>query len=604
MRPRRVYRLLLLASGLVSVALALVGYGFGVLQGADLSTVDLRFSVRGERDAPRDIVFVKIDGSTFNHLGDEFPFPRGLHANVIDNVSEDGPRAIAYDVQFTEPSSRPAQDEALVESVRRAGNVVLATTEVSANGRTRIFGGGEGLEYSRAVASNSEVPLDSGGVIRRMDFGVYGLPSFSLAAAEQARGGKIDLPQGQTAWIDYAGPPGALRSIPFWRVEAGRFPKGLFRDKVVVVGASATSLQDLHPTSTTGRDPMPGPEIHANAIDTIQRGFPLGPVAGWVNVALILLMGAVAPLLALRLSAIRALLAAGVFMAGFAAAAQLLFNAGIIVTVVYPLIAALLSAAATVVLYGVTTAFERERARDAFARFVPESVVGQVLDQAGGVRLGGTRAEGTVLFSDLRGFTSFAERREPDEVIDILNRYLTAMSDAILDEGGTVVAYMGDGIMAVFGAPIEQADHADRALRASREMLRRLDGFNAWLTEQGLAEGFKMGIGINSGFVMSGNVGSERRLEYTAIGDTTNTAARLEGMTKGTAHQIYVADATHQALLEPVAELESVGEFEVRGRERSIRLWSLPSTRREEPARARSQGENADVRDRAGSLSA
>jgi adenylate cyclase len=184
MRPRRVYRLLLLASGLVSVALALVGYGFGVLQGADLSTVDLRFSVRGERDAPRDIVFVKIDGSTFNHLGDEFPFPRGLHANVIDNVSEDGPRAIAYDVQFTEPSSRPAQDEALVESVRRAGNVVLATTEVSANGRTRIFGGGEGLEYSRAVASNSEVPLDSGGVIRRMDFGVYGLPSFSLAGVK------------------------------------------------------------------------------------------------------------------------------------------------------------------------------------------------------------------------------------------------------------------------------------------------------------------------------------------------------------------------------------------------------------------------------------
>lgn len=581
MRPRRIYRLLLLASALGSVALALLGYGFGVLERADLSTVDTRFSVRGQRDAPPDLVFVKIDDTTFNHLRDEFPFPRGLHANVIDNLSRAGARTIAYDVQFTEPSSRPAQDNALVESVRRAGNVVLATTEVSRSGRTRIFGGGRGLSYSRAVPSNSEVPIDAGGVIRRMDFGVSGLPNFAVAAAEHALGRKVDLPEGSTAWIDYTGPPGAITSIPFWRVEAGEFREGLFRDKVVVVGASASSLQDLHPTSTTGSDPMPGPEIHASAIDTIQRGFPLAPVAGWVNLVLIALMGAAAPLLALRLSAFRALVATGLLVLAYAATAQLLFNAGTIVTVVYPLAAALLSAVATVVLYGVTTAFERERARDAFARFVPEAVVGQVLDQAGGVRLGGTRAEGTVMFSDLRGFTSFAERLEPDDVIEILNRYLTAMSDAILDEGGTVVAYMGDGIMSVFGAPIEQADHADRALRACRAMLDRLEDFNAWLAEQDRGQGFKMGIGINSGFVMSGNVGSERRLEYTAIGDTTNTAARLEGMTKGTPHQVYVADATWQALVEPVEDLESLGEFEVRGRESTIRLWTVKSADRE-----------------------
>ena len=119
------------------------------------------------------------------------------------------------------------------------------------------------------------------------------------------------------------------------------------------------------------------------------------------------------------------------------------------------------------------------------------------------------------------------------------------MSEAILDHGGTLVAYMGDGIMAVFGAPLEQDDHADRALAAAREMLDApASGFNAWLREEGLHEGFRMGIGLNSGPVMSGNVGSERRLEYTALGDTTNTAARLEGMTKGTPYQLYVADST------------------------------------------------------------
>src|SRR3954453_7277048 len=134
---------------------------------------------------------------------------------------------------------------------------------------------------------------------------------------------------------------------------------------------------------------------------------------------------------------------------------------------------------------------------------------------------------------------------------------------------------MGDGIMAVFGAPLEQEDHADRALDAAREMLARMEGFNAWLRTQGLHDGFKMGIGLNSGPVMSGNVGSERRLEYTALGDTTNTAARLEGMTKGTPHQLYIADTTKQRLTRPADDVVAVGEAEVRGRKAKVLLWSI-----------------------------
>jgi adenylate cyclase len=191
------------------------------------------------------------------------------------------------------------------------------------------------------------------------------------------------------------------------------------------------------------------------------------------------------------------------------------------------------------------------------------------------VRLGGVRSEATVMFSDLRGFTSFSETLEPERVIESLNRYLTEMSEAILNHGGTLVAYMGDGIMAVFGAPLKQDDHADRALEAAREMLDRMEGFNAWLREQDLIDGFKMGIGLNSGPVMSGNVGSERRLEYTALGDTTNTAARLEGMTKGTPHQLFISDTTKQTLTRPADDLVAVGEAEVRGRKAKVLLWSL-----------------------------
>ncbi|MEA2472391.1 MAG: adenylate cyclase [Thermoleophilaceae bacterium] len=577
---------MLLAAAAGTVAVVLLGYGFDVLKRTEFSTVDTRFDIRGTRKPPRELVFVKIDDETFNDLNTTFPLPRQLHAKVIDRLKADGARAIAYDVQFTEPSSDPNADDALIQSVRDAGNVVLATTEVDSKGKTKIFGGADGLAYSKAVPSDSLFPNDPGGVFRRTEFRIDGLTTFPLAAAGVFRGRRIDPPGGASAWIDFAGPPGTVKSISFGKVEQGRFPKGMFKDKLVVVGASAPSLQDLHPTSTTGDNPMPGPEIQANAADTALRGFPLSGAPGVIDVALIVLLGVAAPLLALRMAAPKAVLITIGLVALFLVAAQLLFNGGTIVKVVYPLVAAGLSAAATVILYAISAAFERERARDAFARFVPESVVGQVLDQADGVRLGGVRADSTVLFSDLRGFTSFAEPLEPDQVISILNRYLTAMSDAILDNGGTLVAYMGDGIMAVFGAPLRQDDHADRALAASEDMLGRFDEFNEWLRAEGLGEGFKMGIGLNSGPVMSGNVGSERRLEYTAIGDTTNTAARLEGMTKGTPWQLYLADSTRESLQRPREDLEAVGEFEVRGREAKIRLWTLPGTRHREPAAA------------------
>ena len=157
----------------------------------------------------------------------------------------------------------------------------------------------------------------------------------------------------------------------------------------------------------------------------------------------------------------------------------------------------------------------------------------------------------------------------------MLNHYLSEMSDAIMDHGGTLVSYMGDGIMAVFGAPIEQPDHADRAVAAAEEMLStRLERFNDWLRAQGLGEGFEMGIGINSGNVMSGQVGSERRIEYTAVGDTTNTAARLEGMTKGTPHQVFIADSTRADLTDG-ERLVFVDEFPVRGRSAGIKVWTL-----------------------------
>ena len=356
-------------------------------------------------------------------------------------------------------------------------------------------------------------------------------------------------------------------------VLSGHFNRAAFRNKIVVIGDTESIFHDIHETSTD--DLMTGAEVQANAIDTVLRGFPLAPLPSWVNVLLVVVLGMVPPVLALRLNAVwMTAVAAGVVLV-FVALCQLAFNAGTVVGVVAPVVAAALSLLTTLLLGGVRVFFEREQTRDAFARFVPESVVSEVLAQADGIRLGGVRRYVTVLFSDLRGFTTFSEQREPDETLGILNRYLTEMTDAILEHGGTLVSYMGDGIMAVFGAPLDQPDHADRALSASRDMLRRLAAFNQSLRSEGHGDGFKMGIGLNSGEVMSGNVGSERRLEYTTIGDTTNTASRIEGMTKGTPYQLFVAESTYNDLSDKPDDLEPAGEFDVRGRTTGIKIWAL-----------------------------
>ena len=334
-------------------------------------------------------------------------------------------------------------------------------------------------------------------------------------------------------------------------------------------------LQDVHPTSTSGDDLMSGPEIQANTIATVRSGVPIGSSPGVLDLGVIVLFGLLPALGTLVLSPIRGMVLALAVGAAYAVTAQLSFNSGLIIPFVVPLGTLAASAVGVVAADYVTAAIERQRVRDTFARFVPAKVVDQVLARTDeDLRLGGVELESTVLFSDIRGFTAFSESQPAERVVKVLNQYLSGMSDAILEQGGTVVSYMGDGIMAVFGAPIPESDHADRALAAARGMLEeKLPQFNAWLQEQGI-EGFRMGIGLNTGPVMAGNVGSEKRLEYTAIGDTTNTAARLEGMTKGTPHQLFVADSTRESIREP-NDLVYVDELPIRGRRSTVAVWSL-----------------------------
>jgi len=321
---------------------------------------------------------------------------------------------------------------------------------------------------------------------------------------------------------------------------------------------------------------MPGAEIQANAISTVLRRFPLRESPWPLDAALIALMGLAVPLIALRRTAVVAFATALVLAVVFLGAAQLGFLGGLIVPVTASLLALVLSAVGAMAVQYALAAIDREYVRLTFRRFVPEGVVDEVMKKADGARLGGVSLDSTVLFSDIRGFTSYSEGKDPTLVLNVLNRYHTEMCEAVLGNGGALISYMGDGIMAAFGVPMAQDDHADRALKAAREMVgKHLDSFNAWMRAEGHGEGFRMGVGLNSGVVTAGNIGSERRLEYTAIGDTVNTAARLEGLTKGTPHQIFLADTTRNRLSGDHEDLVLYDELEVRGRLARVKVWGV-----------------------------
>jgi adenylate cyclase len=569
---------LLVALGSIVTATAAYVLHFRFLDNLERQTIDLRFSLRGDQAPPADVVIVKVDDVTFEELNEQWPFPRTMHARLFETIAKGKPKAIAFDVQFSEYATI-AEDNALGNALfRHPGLVVLSTTEVDEQGRPNLIFDAAALEELGARAGNANLPTDPDGIIRRFPHEVEKLKGFAIVAAEIAREKLITSGEmgGDVQWIEYAGSAGTVTSHSFSRVLQGNVPSSVFKDKVVVIGATAPSLQDIHATPTGAV--MSGPEIQANAISTALAGFPLRSLStGW-NIVLIIVLGLLVPLVSLRAGPLVAVAVGVVGYALFSLGTQLSFEqGGRVSSYVYPTAALAMATVGSVGAHYTLAAFERERVRDVFSRFVPEQVVDQVLEQADAdLRLQGKELVTTVMFSDLRGFTSSAEDMPAESVITVLNYYLHEMSEAILAHGGTLVCYMGDGIYAIWGAPLEQEDHADRALAASREMLlERLPKFNAWMREQGYGEGYLMGIGLNSGPVMTGNVGHERRMDYTAVGDVVNTASRIEGMTKGTPYSVLIAESTIEMMSERPTDLAYYDELEIRGRIAKLKLWAL-----------------------------
>jgi CHASE2 domain-containing sensor protein len=351
---------------LIAVVAALVAMCAGgavqfarLLPGLEQDAVSARFQHRGAQPAPG-LLVVAIDDESFDDLATQWPFPRHFHAQAIDRLRRDGAKAIVYDVQFTE-QTKPREDNALIDAVGRARNVVLATAETDEHGHTNVLGGDENLRRLGALAGASNMPSGPGGVMQRFAPSAGGLETLAVAAARIA--GHAPAPNAfgtDGAWIDFRGPPGTIDTVSFSDLVRGRVDPARVRGRVVVVGASAPTLQDVHPTPTASGELMSGPEIEANAIYTASHGLPLRDVPTWMKLLSIALLGVLPVLASVRLRALlAALLAPGIAVA-WLFVAQVAFDHGRVLPVAAPLFAL---ASGTVLTMCAGYAVERRRRR-------------------------------------------------------------------------------------------------------------------------------------------------------------------------------------------------------------------------------------------------
>jgi CHASE2 domain-containing sensor protein len=383
----------LVAAGLLAAAVALASRATGLLAAPERSAVDARYSIRGSERAPKDIAIVAIDQGSLAYLP-RFPFPRTLYAPVLEQLRNDGARAIAFDIEFNRPTG-PA-DDVLINAAAAARPVVFATSLIDQHGGTEVLGGPQVQRQIGAVIGASLAQADSSGVVRRLHYAVRGVPTLPVAIARVA-GARVPAATrfgSSGAVIDYLGPAGTFRTYSFGDVLAGKISPSAIAGREVIIGVTAPSLQDLHP-SPYGI--LPGPEVIANALATVQTGFPLTQVPGGLAVAVIVLLALLAPLGQLRGSALLTLAIAGAGFLALTVGAQLAFDGGRILDYSDSLLALAASTGATISVGYVTDNRERRRLREMFAAFTPE-VVDRVLAGTGvSGRVGGMALPATAV---------------------------------------------------------------------------------------------------------------------------------------------------------------------------------------------------------------
>ncbi len=630
---------------LIPVAAALLAGVLGLLpffQRIELDTYDRRVAATARPSAPADFIsLVFIDNDSLRRmepLVGRWPWPRLVHATVIDYLAAAGAKVIAYDVLFPERDLRKfmvadtewtgeESDAALVEATRKAGNVVHVAEAASAElidpskalaedltapalnlsvvmpacvqTRPRLTPPFPALAQASRAIGHTLFILDSDGPVRRVapvvKVGERAIRSLSLAAT-MAFGATsapvVSVDQGQcAALVPWRGPAENANGQPTFtsysfydlflaqqQILEGQKPvvdPTLFKDRIVIVGVNADGLHEVF-TTPFPEGEINGPEVHANVADALIANRSIARSPAWVAVALTLAGAGVVGIAGLFLNAwptaAVALAAAGILLWQ----SVVWFGRGFWIPVTIPALAIVFAFVGDLAWKLLVEGREKRKVKKLFSRYVSKDVFDQLVANPSLAALGGARRHMTVLFSDIRGFTTMSEKGTPEEVVTQLNELFTRMVAVVFAHRGTVDKFVGDMVMALYSAPLDDAEHADHAVQTALAMISTLHEMNQQWQSQGKPT-LDIGIGINTGDMVAGNIGSDTIMSYTVIGDAVNLGARLESLNKDFGTRIIISEST-RAELKGRYDIHPLGEVVVKGKTKPVAIFEVKST--------------------------
>ncbi len=509
----------------------------------------------GDKPVLENIVIVAIDDASINQLG-RWPWNRDLHAQLLEKVKD--AKVIGVDISFFEPSPNDALLNATLQSM---DNVVLAA-EVQ-----------EGVLYRPIFAATSgyvNLLGDADGTTRRFDAALReDIAPFAFAVAQKL---KLPVPQVHTPFIiNFANKPHSFTIIS--AKDALTQPQE-FTDKIVLIGATAPNLHDEYVVPTSNGRAMSGVEIHANILQNVINNNFLRAPTTLALIFIVLVFGAIGFFLIAQLKIHYAIPITLALLLGYGIASIIAFD-------LFLFVSDLLFAPAALLIFtgaGVSIAYSEEKKkgaylRAAFSKYVSKELLDELLAKHQQLTLGGEKRIVTVFFSDIRDFTGISEKLPPEELVHLLNEYLTTMTGLVLKYQGTVDKFIGDAIMALWNAPLLDEQHAIKACTSAVEQVKSLRELQLKWKARGVPV-LNIGIGIHTGSAVVGNMGSEERFDYTAIGDTINIASRTENLTKIYGVSIIITESTYH-LVKDKFTCRKLDRVQVKGKKHSILLYHL-----------------------------
>ncbi len=580
---------------------------------------DKFFRMRGIREVSDNIVIVEIGDDTFNTLNERWPFPREYHARLIDNLEKAGAKQIIFDIEFTERTNQ-TQDEILAKTCSKYDNIILAGKLIKTiyNGSIReqflspiplliqkgvkwgmvnISADKDGFvrRYELFQKRNKQIKLSIGLMSLSSLYNIQNLNNEIKDHPAYFKLGEDYIPKvtSKSSLINFYGPARTFKTYDFAEVIddsifTTAFEKELesnlnqyydiaeeFKDKIVLIGLTSVEFHDTHNTPFFA-NLMPGVEIHANFIEMAFRhdyltefSFLKFLIIFFLSVIVLFFINSnVKPTLSVIINLI--------LLIGYLYLAYMLFctQNRFIPILEVPASIIIIYIIGLVFQY-VKTVKERKFIKEAFGQYIAPELVDELIKDPRKLEYGGVQKELTVLYSDIVAFTPYTESHSPKETVEILREYLTEMVDIITKNKGTLDKFVGDEIVALFGAPVELEDHAFWACKTALEMQLKINELHKkWKTDR--KDPLYVGIGINSGLMTVGNLGSEQIFDYTAIGDNMNAGARIEALTRNyeTKNNIIISEHTYELTKENIVA-DFIDEVQVKGKKIKLKIYEL-----------------------------